>query len=147
MASELPDEHVDELALPEECCQKCRFALYDPDSVYWYCHRYPPSLALDECLIDLLSWPAIEMSEDNPSMNWCGEFQPKKIPGDDVPLSSIGLSNRATNALRRNNVYTVGSLCRFTADEFLDELDGVGCSVLNEVRKKLEKIGKALKGD
>jgi hypothetical protein len=141
MASELLEE------LPEECCEKCRFSRYDEDCVTWYCHRYPPSLALDECVIDLLSWPAIDINEDNPSLNWCGEFQPRKAKSDETPVESLGLSVRSRNALRRNNVHTIAELCEFTAARLLDECYAIGETSLQEIRETLAKLGKALKGD
>lgn len=60
--------------LPEECCDKCRFAfLLIENGDVTRCKRYPPTRKPAEG-IENENWvQPLTMIDD-----WCGEFQPRK---------------------------------------------------------------------
>ena len=60
-------------------------------------------------------------------------------PGD---LAALGLSNRAYNALLRNNIHNIARLKELTSDE-LAKLEGLGEKSINEIKEVLAKSNEA----
>lgn len=60
------------------------------------------------------------------------------------PIEELKLSTRTRNALLDNNIKTVGGLMR-KSEASLAELDGLGDKGLQEVKRKLKKLGLELK--
>ena len=69
--------------------------------------------------------------------------------GDDealaAPLSVLGLTIRASNALLNNGFSTVGDVVAKTERELLWQLTGVGQGTLTEIKAKLGTHGLALR--
>jgi len=69
--------------------------------------------------------------------------------GDDealaAPLSVLGLTIRASNALLNNGFSTVGDVLAKTERELLWQLPGVGRGTLAEIKAKLGTRGLALR--
>ena len=69
--------------------------------------------------------------------------------GDDealaAPLSVLGLTIRASNALLNNGFSTVGDVVAKTERELFYQLSGVGQGTLTEIKTKLGARGLALR--
>ena len=78
------------------------------------------------------------------SDGWCGEFQKKDsiTNADTTPISHLGLSVRARNALeRRGGIKTIGQLINTFRDELLG-IRNFGWTSYRETRRKLEDFVK-----
>lgn len=62
-----------------------------------------------------------------------------------LPIAELGLSNRATNCLESERVFTLGELLKRTESELM-EMKNLGRTSLNEILAKLESLGLKLKG-
>ena len=71
------------------------------------------------------------------------------MTGDDealaAPLSVLGLTIRASNALLNNGCNTLGDVVAKTERELLWQLPGVGQGTLTEIKAKLGTRGLALR--
>jgi len=61
------------------------------------------------------------------------------------PLSSLGLSNRALNALQADGFYTVGDLIKMTQAEML-KMPNFGRKSINEVLEAIDSLGLRMAG-
>jgi DNA-directed RNA polymerase subunit alpha len=75
--------------------------------------------------------------------DFCGEWTPTTAVDDSLPIDSLDLSVRATNCLRSDDIKTVGDLCQRSASH-LSEIRNFGRVSLDEVRNKLDAIGRTL---
>jgi len=60
-----------------------------------------------------------------------------------LPLTDLGLSARAMNALQKAQLESIGDLCRRTEEELLG-VESFGRTTLKEVVSKLEELGLGL---
>lgn len=77
---------MSEPALPEAfeaSCGECRF-FRAADVVGGSCHRFPPGYAGDSSPRETPRWRHPTVG----SRGWCGEFQPRRGPGDLRPAAS-----------------------------------------------------------
>lgn len=71
------------------------------------------------------------------------EFDANK---DKTDIRTLDLTVRSYNCLNAENIYTIGQLVEYTANDLL-KMPNTGRKSLNEIREKLRGRGLHLKGD